>query len=99
MKHEYKRNGPSRAYCQHPGCQAGVETGWFSELPDGLVEYLGEAECPHVYIPGRENPTREERIAYLVKYAKKEIKAWEKVIDFWVKHEKSLSSKQSCEKK
>ena len=90
MKHKLVRHGDSRAYCSHPGCQSGVETGWFNKLSQEFLDSMEgvDGDCPFVSVPGNQSATQEERVHYLIKYAKKEIKGWKKIIDFWERNGK-----------
>ena len=89
MKHLIKSDGFIRAWCKRPGCVASLEGGIVQDMNQKSLNEFFEENCPYVYIKDKKETTQKERIDYLLKYAKKEIKDWEKLISYWRKYEKT----------
>lgn len=88
MRHLIKGDGFMRAWCTRPGCGVSMEGGNAGAWTKEQHEKFFTGDCPAVWDHKDENIGKasfEKRVKHLIAYAKKEIKAWEKLINYWEK--------------
>lgn len=81
MKHNIKKWSSFSAGCDNPGCTCSLEGMMVGEMPQKSLEEILDGDCPN--IPSKKNLSHAQRVNHLIKYANKEIKAWQKLIKFW----------------
>ena len=84
MKHIIKSDKFRRAWCERPGCITSLEGGIVEDMSQEELGNLFQSDCPGVWNPDKKGEmTHKEKVDYLLKYAKKEIKDWEALIKYW----------------
>lgn len=85
MKHIIKKFNGFRAGCSRPGCITNLEGGIVDEMKQkDLNNFFKESDCPGVWANGRGSEmTYDEKVSYLLKRAKQEIKDWQLMIEYW----------------
>lgn len=88
MKHRIKSDGHIRAWCKNPGCMVGLEGGMVGDMSRTELNKFFSSDCPAVFSSQKKDIATapfEERVEYLIFYAKKEMESWKKLITFWKK--------------
>jgi len=83
MKHLMTSDKAFRAWCKRPGCQTSLQGGIVESMTKKDLDEYFTSSCPGVFNPKKFKMTYRESVNYLLKYAEKEIKAWQKLIDYW----------------
>jgi hypothetical protein len=77
-----KKNNSWQASCRRLGCMASLEGGGVESISQQELDEMFSGDCPHVLNKGKEM-NHKQSVNYLLKYAKKEIRDWNKLIKYW----------------
>jgi hypothetical protein len=88
MKHLITSDKTFRAWCKRPGCGVSLE-GYAVEsmTQKDLDDFFKGGICPSVFSSKVKLKTEKQAITYLLKYAKKQIKDWQRLINYWDKRD------------
>lgn len=89
MKHKIKKWNSFRAGCERLGCMVSIEGGVVEKMSKKELGEFFKSECPAtIEFDKDHNMLRysgKEAIPLIVAHAKKEIKGWQKLIEYWNK--------------